>query len=133
MDKFFIFNKANEAENTKTGFIEEAGFYRLILFFRYRIYMFCVVRMKFFSKKVKKRKEKQENYDHEAQDNSNAIKHNDNSSLNCNYHNSVYMIFSEKISVELSILRRPSCPHGKSLRAYRLPKYRQCPFQKSLP
>lgn len=47
--------------------------------------MLRIVRVKLFPKKVKKRKEKHENDDHKAKNDSDVIKHNDNSSLNCNY------------------------------------------------
>ncbi|ANU23983.1 hypothetical protein BCM40_11750 [Planococcus donghaensis] len=72
-------------KNIKTDFNKEAGFYRLVFFFRNRIYMLRIVRVKLFPKKVKKRKEKDENDDHKAENDSDVIKHNDNSSLNCNY------------------------------------------------
>lgn len=133
MDNSFRFNMIYGVENIKTGFNEEAGFRRLVFFFRNRIYMLRIVRMQLFSKKVKKREEKYEDYDHEAECDSNAIKHNDNSSLNCNYHFLVYMTLAEKISVELSILKMPNCRHGKSVRASRLPIYRRYPFLESQP
>lgn len=62
--------------------------------------MFCIMRMQFSSKKMKKCKEEYEDYDHETQNGYDTSQHKNNSSLDNDYHTLVYMIKDKILSVE---------------------------------